>query len=144
MQGRLLTITMLALTGCAATSEPVLDSAPIDVTREELVDYWVPATQGGNFVKAPTTREVPCAVVEFRQLIDSNGQVHDFEVIDSMPRGRFNSAARELAESIRYAPASGNASRVPVRVRNYVTFDMNSEDDIDCDAFVRERFSRAE
>jgi TonB family protein len=144
MQGRILAMTMLALTGCAATGEPVLNSTPVDVTQDELDDYWVPTDTSGVFVKADRSRQTPCGVVDYRMLIDSNGEVHDFEVIDSEPKRSFERAARAQAEARSYVPAEQNAAATPVRLHTYVTFDNDPADDIDCSALARELLSRAE
>lgn len=139
-------VVVLAASGCAATSEPVLNTEPINVTRDELDRFWQPDTPGGGvYVRVPPMPPgVPCGVVDYRMLIDSTGKVHDVEVIDAYPRRSFEEAAREQAEARRYRPADTNAARTPVRVQTYVTFDTDSADDIDCDALARERLSRAE
>jgi len=137
MQGRHLSLLAIALAGCAATPQPVLNTEPIEVSRDELAEYWVPEGDGRVFIKARiTSPQVPCGVVDFRMLIDSNGQVHDFEVVDSEPRRAFDDAARQQAEARSYVPASGNAARTPVRVRNHVSFDTDNADDIDCSELI--------
>lgn len=136
MQRPWLPLLFLTLGGCAA-SGPVLNGQPIDIEADQLQDYWVPL-QAGVFVRAPKVA-APCGVVDFSMLVDSEGVVHDFTVIDSEPGGAFDRAARQQAEARRYEPSSTNTQRTPVRYRNHVTFDTDNDDGIDCGDVVKEK-----
>jgi TonB family protein len=136
MQGRTLALVVFFLTGCATRGEPVLNSAPINVANDELADYWVPReTKVSIFTPSNGTS---CGVVDFRFLIDSNGDVHEVEVIDALPKGTFNRAAIDMAEAYKFVPSESNSQRIPVRVTRYVTFDMNPTDDVDCSEVVKQ------
>jgi TonB family protein len=130
MQGRTLAIAAIFLTGCAATPEPVLNGTPVEISQDELDEYWV-ARQSGVFVRTPTTG-AGCGVVDIRFLIDSNGEVHDVEVLDAQPKYTFDDAAVAMQEAFSYAPSDRNPGRTPVRVTRFVTFDMGPTDDVDC------------
>lgn len=136
MHGRTLAFVVLFLTGCATTSEPVLNGTPVDITQDELADYWVPRQSGVN-VSAPSN-SAGCGVVDIRFLIDSNGEVHDVEVLDAQPRDTFDRAAIDMAEAFSYVASENNPRRTPVRVSRFVTFDMNPADDVDCAEVVQQ------
>ena len=136
MQKPYLALLVLCLTGCAATSQPVLNSTPVDITQDQLSAYWVPRESSVS-IRAPSTG-TGCGVVDIRHLIDSNGDVHDVEVMDAQPKGVFNSAAVEQAEAFQYEPSGNNTQRRPVRVSRHVTFDMNPSDEVDCAEIVKQ------
>lgn len=133
MQGRSLAIAALFLTGCAATPKPVLNAEPIEVTYDEVAEYWI-AQQGGVTVSS-SEGGTGCFAVEIRYLIDSNGRVHEVEVLDAKPNNRLNRTAVEVQESFSYRPSVSNSERTPVSVRGFVKFDMSRPGGDGCDEF---------
>ncbi len=133
MQGRYLALLALCLTGCAATSQPALNSTPVDITQDQLSAYWI-ARQDGVTVSA-SRGGTGCFAVEIRYLIDSNGAVHEVEVLDAKPNNSLNRTAIDVQESFSYRPSESNSARTPVRVRRFITFDMSRSGDGGCDDF---------
>jgi len=133
-----LTYLIIALVlAASATGARGADPAqvPIDVDMETMKDYWSRVSDSIT-IDVPAVPDAYCGYVEMRFIVNPEGEVEDFEVLDAEPRRLFDKVARDQARAWRYEPTPANSARVPVRVTSSVTFDTNPEDDIDCNEIV--------
>lgn len=139
MRGFSLALSVLLLGGCATMNEPVLNAAPVDISDEELDRYWVVRESTVN-VRPPESM-TDCGVVNLRFLIDSDGEVHDIEVLGALPERIFDQAAIDARKGLPFEPAASNPNRTPVRVTQNVTFDANPNNGVDCSELADELLS---
>ncbi|TLU67259.1 hypothetical protein FE810_02960 [Thalassotalea litorea] len=109
----------LALLGCQATStevEPVFTSEAIEITPDELSNYWVPkSTKVKMLKKRPTW--LPKGKGEWTVLtvIDSNGYVVKKTLISSVPEGFMTQSKIDEMPNTKFIPAPSNNKRTPVK-----------------------------
>lgn len=109
----------LALLGCQATTSqpaPVFTSEVIEVTVDELPDYWVAEpTKMKMLKKRPDW--LPKGKGEWTVLtvIDSNGNEVEKTLISSEPEGFMTQQQVDEMPRAQYKPAESNKNRVPVK-----------------------------
>ncbi|GGW97372.1 energy transducer TonB [Alteromonas halophila] len=119
MKLRILVATLVALTASACSSlSPTLTRAPITVENDELDKYWKSSGFSFNIASLPG----PAGSVKLRYLIDSNGDVHDVEVIDFQPNEDWVVAGKRALGNIEYKPSEQNTTKQPVIVETEFTF----------------------
>ena len=108
---------VLALAGCA--SAPVLQAPPVEITGEQVTEYWTPVhdtimrPMGQSRLRSGEVR--PHAdKVTVTYLIDSNGRVHDARVVSAEPANAYAGWAVDAISAFSYRPAPDNPGRVPV------------------------------
>jgi hypothetical protein len=121
----------LVLSACAATprSEPVLNGPIRNIHSGDLMTYWVPSEQTVG-VPGPGVR-VECGYVIQQFVIDSAGEVWDYEVLDVAPDERLTGSALRAIAGFDYRAAETNPDRTPVRVRVMTTFSRDGGDECD-------------
>ncbi|MFM5817438.1 energy transducer TonB [Aeromonas sanarellii] len=108
----------LALLGGCASPTAKLNQLPVDVTWEELPEYWVLVGDIGTFNPVgglPEKRPVK-GYVTLRYLIDSNGTLFSPEVLESHPPGVLDLIAISGLAKMRYRPSEQNLQAIPARV----------------------------
>ena len=121
----------LVLTACAATprSEPVLDGPIRNIHSGDLMRYGEPSDETVN-VPGPGIR-VDCGYVIQQFVIDSAGEIWDYEVLDVAPDERLSGSALRAIAGLDYRAAETNPDRTPVRVRVMTTFARDDGDACD-------------
>lgn len=132
---RVLSISALALflAACAATPrvEPVLNGPIVNVHSGDLKRYWVPGRETVEI--PPPAIRVECGHVIQQFVIDSAGELWDFEVLSVGPDDRLEGSALRAVHGSDFQPAESNPERTPVRVRLMTTFTRSADSDTDCD-----------
>lgn len=107
---------LAVVAGCSTT--PVLNDAPVEVASAEVPRYWQPV-QGSFTFRAPPGRKHPDQPVRvvIGYLIDSEGQVHNAEVLESEPKGVFDRAALRSVRQLEFEPSPSNDNHQPIRTR---------------------------
>lgn len=119
----ILFISVLLL-GCATTQKAVLNQKPVEVTKDNIDDYWVQKNKTFSFnlplKRAPKKLEE--GHVTFRFLIDSNGNTFDPEIIESVPEGAWDYAGVKALSKQDFVPAKSNSLKVPVYYTQTIFF----------------------
>ena len=108
----------LALLGGCASPTAKLNQPPVDVTWEELPEYWVLVEDIGTFnpVGGLPEKWPVKGYVTLRYLIDSNGTLFSPEVLESHPPGVLDLIAISGLAKMRYRPSEQNPQAIPARV----------------------------
>ena len=114
----------LLLAGCSTAPKVFLASAPVEVTDATIYQYW-------TFKKTDISFEVPMEQpkkmekghVTIRYLIDSNGNVSDEKIIESVPAGNWDVAGVKALAQIAFVPAANNVARTPVYYTQTIMFE---------------------
>lgn len=119
----LLSISLLALSGCASKQEVYLTQSPIKVERQDLEDYWVQTSEDFRFNLKPHI-DVPKidGYVHINYLIDSNGEIFNPTIVESSPEGKWDFIALKALSKLEYVPAESNTLKVPVYVTSEMSF----------------------
>lgn len=114
-------LAVISLISCSATSKN-LAVAPIKINQNELNNYWQMADVS-NF-STDLSRGLPSttSTVVIEYLIDSDGKVHDVEIISYTPNGDWNTFAKKQARKYQFKPARSNTALQPVYVQQEITF----------------------
>lgn len=90
----------------------------MDVTWEELPEYWVLVGDIGTFnpVGGLPEKKPVKGYVTLRYLIDSNGKLFSPEVLESHPPGVLDLIAISGLAKMRYRPSEQNPQAIPARV----------------------------
>ncbi len=120
MRKLVLTVMVLGIVGCM--SVPNLASQPKEIAENELLNYWEMKEETFSVNSAISYKGRPDGYVKVRYLIDSNGIVHEPEVVESEPEGVWDAAGLKAAKKMEFVPASGNADRMPVYVTTLINF----------------------
>ena len=119
----ILFISVLLL-GCATTQKAVLNQKPVEVTKDNIDDYWVQKNKTFSFnlplKRAPKNLEE--GHVTFRFLIDSNGNTFDPEIIESVPEGAWDYAGVKALSKQDFVPEKSNSLKVPVYYTQTIFF----------------------
>lgn len=117
---------LLALAGCAAA--PVQDVAAVEISGEEIRNYWTPKTDTIRRRLDTSTLRTragdlrPMAHrVTVTYLIDANGEVRDARVIEVEPADASAQWALTAVSAFSYAPTDSNPGRTPVRPTHTLT-----------------------
>lgn len=115
--------SILAL-GCTSTTEKVLLQNPVEVTKDNIEEYWVHKNKSFSFHlplrRAPKKNEE--GHVTLRYLIDSNGNTFDPEILESVPDGVWDYAGVKALAKQDFVPAKSNALKVPVYYTQTILF----------------------
>ncbi|WP_414828807.1 energy transducer TonB [Alteromonas sp. H39] len=120
MRKLVLTVLVLGLVGCM--SVPNLASQPKEIAEDELSNYWEMVSDSFSFNSAISYKGRPDGYVKIRYLIDSDGEVHDPDVVESEPEGVWDAAGLKAVKKMEFVPASDNADRMPVYVSTVFKF----------------------
>ena len=115
----------LLLLGCSSTSDMYLSQTPVEVTDENISDYWVQTYERFRF-NLPIQRAIgknEDGYVKLRFLIDSNGNTFNPEVVESTPEGMWDYAGVKALSKQNFVPAETNRSKVPVYLTQTIYFD---------------------
>jgi hypothetical protein len=120
-----LSLGLLLLSGCKSTPELHLTESPITVELSNLQNYWIPDAKGFSF--NPSTLNPPKnnGFVKIRYLIDSNGEIFNPTIIESLPAGAWDKIALESLTKFKYIPSKANSSNTPVYVTTEINFGTN-------------------
>lgn len=109
-------LTILFLNGCAST-EPYLNQEPVQ-TYDSPSDYWLSDVnvQPLKFLTAQQYRLLKGKHIKIKTkfLIDSNGDVHNVEVIESNVDVSMLSLAEKAMQQRDFYPSKSNSSRQPM------------------------------
>ncbi len=114
----------LLLLGCSSTSDMYLSQTPVEVTDENISDYWVQTNERFKF-NLPIQRAIgknENGHVTLRFLIDSNGNTFNPEVIESMPAGMWDYAGVKALSKQEFVPADTNRLKMPVYYTQTIYF----------------------
>ena len=114
----------LLLLGCSSTSDMYLSQTPVEVTDENISDYWVQTNERFRF-NLPIQRAIgknEDGYVKLRFLIDSNGNTFNPEVVESTPAGMWDYAGVKALSKQHFVPAESNRSKVPVYLTQTIYF----------------------
>ncbi|MGA9572812.1 MAG: energy transducer TonB [Lysobacterales bacterium] len=111
------------LYACASVPQAYFASDILVVSEDQLKVYWQPKKETIKFRESPGFKPVAgCGYVIVQHLIDSNGNVFNPEIIESVPAGVYDRSALKVLTLIRYIPADTNPEKVPVKVSRKTTF----------------------
>ncbi|MDY7096320.1 MAG: TonB family protein [Acidobacteriota bacterium] len=129
MKKMLMIVSVLVLAACSVAPKIYLASEPLEVAVDELDDYWIESDEPVRFEmpagSTPGAGQEGFARVRF--LIDSNGKVHNPEVVESEPEGVWDQHGVKAVMSREYRPSEENDALVPVYVTSTVTFNYGSQ-----------------
>ncbi len=112
------------LLGCATTEKAVLSQKPVEVTKENIDEYWVQKNKNYSFsilsTRVPKKPEKGHVTVRF--LIDSNGNIFAPEIIESVPEGAWDFAGVKAVSKQDFVPAKSNSLKVPVYYTQTIFF----------------------
>lgn len=114
MKKYIFAIFVIVIAGCSAT--PNLISQPIEVSVENLDQYWEMKHESFSFNSPINVQHRPIGHVKIRYLIDSNGKVFEPEIVDSVPVGVWDDQGMRAVKKMEYLPSGSNLSRDPVYV----------------------------
>lgn len=123
---------IMLLAGCSSTPKaPYFTAEVVDIRMSELKEYWQTpqtplVTYEGSSRRAARKAKSGGFVIG-RIVIDSNGRVADFEIVQSHPGDLYVSDYEEVVTAREYEPSESNHERVPVRVAKLVTFNLGAE-----------------
>ncbi|WP_394193364.1 energy transducer TonB [Pseudoalteromonas atlantica] len=110
--------------GCTSTPEVVLNQEPVEVTNDNVRQYWVLKNKSFSFnlplKRAPKKLEEGHVTLRF--LIDSNGNTFDPEIIESVPAGIWDYAGVKAMSKQDFIPAKSNTLGVPVYFTQTIFF----------------------
>lgn len=117
-------LLLLVLGGCTTTSktQPYLAKNPIYIELSELSSYWVQLKSRYNVNTDGLEPPDSNGYVKVRFLVDSNGQVFNPEIVESVPKGGWDQFALRALSSNQYDPSELNVEKVPVYVTKKITF----------------------
>ena len=111
------------LVGCA--SGPTLTSDPIEVSTDDLPQYWTLKSQSFSFSSnyIGKIKPRPKGYVKIRYLIDSNGDTSNPKVVESEPSGVWDDQGLLAAKKMQYSPSENNTANIPVYVTSAFYFE---------------------
>lgn len=126
-----LALATLALNGFAAApgaGAPGHDGV-LDVHSDDLDQYWV---AGNKEFRLRTSPDASCESIIQQYVIDSNGEVRNYEVVAVRPdhrqaERRLTRIGQEMVEASDFRAAETNTERVAVRVRTPLVISTSSD-----------------
>ena len=124
-------VLCVVLNGCASLSSPHLTQAPIKVSQQTIKDYWI-SENAVQFFKRPTKaqlRAMEAQTVEIvaSYLVDSNGDIHELEIIESNVDISFIDLVKDSLDKRNFRPSENNTARQPIIVFSSFTFEKDPE-----------------
>lgn len=114
----------ILLSGCASNPEIVLNQKPVEVTNQNIADYWEQKNKSFSFQlplkRAPKKDEEGHVTLRF--LIDSNGNTSNPEIVESVPEGAWDYAGVKALSKQEFVPAKSNTQNVPVYYTQTIFF----------------------
>ena len=107
---------LLVLGGCKSTPEQYLTEPAITVELFNLQNYWVPKTKTFSFKPRTFKQPKNSGAVKVKYLIDSNGEIFNPIVVESLPKGSWDKHALGAVSKFKYMPSKANSSKTPVYV----------------------------
>tara|TARA_Y100000052_G_C2943047_1_gene81968 strand:- start:743 stop:1135 length:393 start_codon:yes stop_codon:yes gene_type:complete len=130
MKNGILTALIFMIFSCSAnaTISPHLSSEPIEVTNDELVQYWTMKFNSFSFNSEPKGKvaSMPKGYVKIRYLIDSDGNTFNASVVESKPVGVWDEQGLLAIKQMQFAPTTDNDARVPVYVTTVFKFEQGN------------------
>ncbi|WP_394129489.1 energy transducer TonB [Shewanella maritima] len=117
-----LCLGLAMLSGCSSTPEQYLTEEPVIVDQINLSNYWVRKAEEFSFDTGALKPPKTSGIVKVKYLIDSNGEIFNPTVVESMPQGAWDKFALKALENIHYIPSESNASKTPVYVITEFSF----------------------
>jgi TonB family protein len=112
------------LISCVTVPELYLSGDPVEVDVGQLEQYWIQENESFRFNISPS--RVPEkgteGFVKIRFLIDSNGNIFNPKIIESVPEGAFDYSAAKALRKHKYIKAESNANATPVFVTTEIKF----------------------
>lgn len=118
-----LSLGILVLSGCKSTPERYLTQDPITIGQSEFQNYWVPETNKFNFNSSLLKRPKVSGFVKVKYLVDSNGEVFNPTIVESLPAGAWDKFALKALTNVHYVPAKTNSSYKPVYITTKFAFE---------------------
>ena len=118
-----LSLGLLVLGGCKSTPEQYLTEPAITIELSNLQNYWAPKTQTFSFKSRTFKQPKTSGAVKVKYLIDSNGEIFNPIVVESLPKGSWDKHALGAVSKFKYMPSKANSSKTPV----YVTMEIKFE-----------------
>jgi hypothetical protein len=117
-----ISLSTLLLLGCNSTPKQSLTQVPIEIENSDLIKYWQPVQQ--NFTTDTGSLITPntSGFVKLKYLIDSNGQVFEPTIIESVPHGAWDKFALLALKNVKYINSESNKSGLPVYVTTKFQF----------------------
>ncbi len=112
MKNVIVIIVATLLFGCAST--PNLSAKAVEVQSENLNQYWEMKSQSFSFSSPMNVAKRPKGHVKVRYLIDSNGEVFNPKIVESVPEGVWDDQGLKAVKHMNYQPSDSNTSRNPV------------------------------
>ncbi|MBO9492343.1 energy transducer TonB [Endozoicomonas sp. G2_1] len=119
-----LIISLLVIAGCKSTPERYLTKPPITVEQSDLKDYWVHVSKEFSFKTGKLKQPKEPGFVKIMYLIDSNGEIFEPKIVESVPDGAWDKFALRALSNLHYAPAKANSSNRPVYVTTTLEFGL--------------------
>ena len=111
------------LSGCVTTPKVYLVGDPIEVSKEDLGKYWSINNDTFSFAAHSLKSVQPKnGYVKVRYLIDSNGNVFEPLVVESVPEGLWDNIGIRAAKMIKYEASESNKLNTPVYYTNEMIF----------------------
>jgi len=110
---------LLVLSGCNTTTDavaPAFDSAVIEVSVDDLDQYWVSQPVKPKMLKGrPSWLPKGEGSWTVMTVIDSTGKEVEKTLIDAQPKGFMTQSMVDEMPKTVYSPAASNQTRVPVK-----------------------------
>lgn len=121
----ILVVLVSALVSCASTPELFLSEDPIEINNvDTLEQFWVLENKSYRFNIQPSRlpEKGVNGYVKIKFLIDSNGNIFDPKIIESVPEGAFDYSALKALSKQKYRKSASNANGRPVYVTQEIKF----------------------
>lgn len=98
----------------SCSSTPNLSTEAVDVKPENLNQYWEMTSQSFSFSSPMDVAKRPKGYVKVLYLIDSDGEVFNPQIVESVPEGVWDDQGLEAVKRMDYRPSDSNTTRSPV------------------------------
>lgn len=116
MKTVIIMLAALLMFGCSTTPELYLAQDAVEVNDDTVAQYWQLKNTEYSFSVATLRphKQNKDGHVSVRYLIDSNGNTFESEIIESYPKGMWDTFAIKAVENQLFVASAGNDSRTPV------------------------------
>ncbi len=120
----LMSLAAALLFACAAQPIASLSADPIEVSTDELSNYWVNENTNFSYNLKPkyAPKKGSEGYVTIQYLIDSNGNIFEPKVIESLPEGMWDYSGIKALTQFKYVRAQQNTNAAPVYVTTKIDF----------------------
>jgi len=127
MRKVLLVSTFVTLSSCAAAPGPEFTGEILEISSDQLSEYWVPEQDTVKFTfRSRSKLPEACGYVVVEYLIDSNGDIFDPTIMESQPKGAHEKSVLMMLSEMKYLPSDVNPDRTPVKITRRTDFNTTN------------------